>query len=279
MIDFRYIPVIFTIHLVSLVIRAVRQKLFLDAVGLKISLKNNTIIHFASMSMVVTPGASGEVIKTYFLKDKFGHSYTKTIPVVFAEKYYDLLSIITILAIFLFFSYSFDTQAIVFLIAVLLFGIFLIVRNNKMFQMLVPRMQKIPFLKRFANDIYDLQYPFRILCGRRVFVYGWFFGSLFWILDVVTTYLCFLSFHLNYGLVKSTLIIYLPVVIGALSMLPGGIGIVESISTSFLVKSGMSLSMGSALVVFIRLTSLWLFVGIGILTTKFILKKMDKNTI
>ena len=44
-------------------IRSIRQKIFFDSLDIKLSLKQNIKLYFAGMALMVTPGASGELIK------------------------------------------------------------------------------------------------------------------------------------------------------------------------------------------------------------------------
>ena len=74
-------------------IRSMRQKVFFDSLDIKLSIRQNIKLYFAGMSLMVTPGGSGELIKNHILKEKFGHAYTKTIPVLLTEKYHNMWKI------------------------------------------------------------------------------------------------------------------------------------------------------------------------------------------
>ena len=42
--------------------------------------------------MEVTPAGSGKLIKSYYLKKKFGYGISKSFPVFIIERFYDLLA-------------------------------------------------------------------------------------------------------------------------------------------------------------------------------------------
>ena len=105
-----YVFIIIPIVTFSFFIRGFRWMLFLKYLKINIGIKNSFGIYFAGMALMVTPGGSGELIKNHILKEKFGHSYTKTIPVLLTEKYHNMLSVIPILFIY----YIFYLQAQVF---------------------------------------------------------------------------------------------------------------------------------------------------------------------
>jgi len=64
-IDIFYIPLILGFHFLALGIRSIRQKVFFDSVNIKLSTKQNIKLYLAGMSLMVTPGGSGELIKNH----------------------------------------------------------------------------------------------------------------------------------------------------------------------------------------------------------------------
>ena len=52
--------------------------------------------------MIVTPGGSGQIIKSHFLKEKFNEPIQKSLPLVFVERFLDLITISIIIFITLF---------------------------------------------------------------------------------------------------------------------------------------------------------------------------------
>ena len=55
-----YLPFIFSLQIIAVLFRGLRQKTFLDSLGLHLSIKYNMKIQFASLSMIFTPGGAGE---------------------------------------------------------------------------------------------------------------------------------------------------------------------------------------------------------------------------
>ena len=58
--------------------------------------------------------------------------------------------------------------------------------------------------------------------------------------------------------------------LGALSFLPGGLGITEASFTGLLNLQGISLSMAIVIVIIVRLFTLWFGVGIGFIALKLV---------
>ena len=97
--DFDVYKLLFIIPLVitSYFIRAFRWNFLLKNSQVKIGVKESVEIFFSGMAFGVTPAKIGEVVKAHILKKKYSQSISKTAPIVFIERYYDLVGIIIIL--------------------------------------------------------------------------------------------------------------------------------------------------------------------------------------
>ena len=272
-INIFYIPLILGFHFLAMGIRSIRQKVFFDSLNIKLSTKQNIKLYFAGMSLMVTPGGSGELIKNRILKEKFGHSYTKTIPVLLAEKYHNMLSVIPILFFFLLFKESYEILIITSIIAVILFCIFLIVKNQKL---CLNTMSKIPrkwILKEIPDNTSSFYDSLLILFKGKTVFSGLSIGIIAWLADAVAVYFCFLAFDLNFDFIYTTLTNFAPMIVGTILFIPGGLGVLELGMTGLLLQSGIMISTASALVLFIRFMITWSSVIVGIFALK--LAKFD----
>ena len=73
-IRYEFVGIILSLELISLMLRSYRQKKFLESSGIKLSFLANFKICLIGMAMLVTPGGAGMLIKSHFLKKKFGLS-------------------------------------------------------------------------------------------------------------------------------------------------------------------------------------------------------------
>ena len=272
-IDIFYIPLILGFHFLAMGIRSIRQKVFFDSVNIKLSTKQNIKLYFAGMSLMVTPGGSGELIKNRILKEKFGHSYTKTIPVLLAEKYHNMLSVIPILFFFLLFKESYEILIITSIIAVILFCIFLIVKNQKLCLNIMSKIPRKWILKEIPDNTSSFYDSLLILFKGKTVFSGLSIGIIAWLADAVAVYFCFLAFDLNFDFIYTTLTNFAPMIVGTILFIPGGLGVLELGMTGLLLQSGVVISTASALVLFIRFMITWSSVIVGIFALK--LAKFD----
>jgi len=272
-IDIFYIPLILGFHFLAMGIRSIRQKVFFDSLNIKLSTKQNIKLYFAGMSLMVTPGGSGELIKNRILKEKFGHSYTKTIPVLLAEKYHNMLSVIPILFFFLLFKESYEILTITSIIAVILFCIFLIVKNQKLCLNIMSKIPRKWILKEIPDNTSSFYDSLLILFKGKTVFSGLSIGIIAWLADAVAVYFCFLAFDLNFDFIYTTLTNFAPMIVGTILFIPGGLGVLELGMTGLLLQSGIMISTASALVLFIRFMITWSSVIVGIFALK--LAKFD----
>ena len=98
-IKIEYIFFIFLAFSLSIFVKSLRQYFFLKQISIKISFKENIIIYLAGLSMIISPGGMGEIIKSHFLRENHNISISKTSPIVLIERYHDALAIFSILVI------------------------------------------------------------------------------------------------------------------------------------------------------------------------------------
>jgi glycosyltransferase 2 family protein len=269
-IDLLFVPVIIAVHLVSLLVCSVRQKVLLDALDIKLSLRQNIVFQFAGYSLSITPGGIGELIKSHFLKKIHSKDYMETIPVVFAEKYYNLLASVLLITVMLFFRNNLDIQIIVVIIWILLIGALVMIKNQKVFPM--SKIPRVWILKNLLKNVTSFSKILATLSESGIFIKCFCLGLVAVVADAVAIYFCFLAFDIHYNFIDSTLSVVTSITVGAISFLPGGIGVTELSMAGLLVKSGIVVSVALALTIFIRFMITWSSVIIGLITLRFTMK-------
>jgi len=269
---FEYLPLILGIIFASMLVKGIRQKFLLKKIGIELSTKNSILLYLAGMSMIITPGGSGELIKSYYLKKKNGYSQSRTFPLVFVERFYDLLAIVSII----FFTLILFQILEVFIVAIFASGlltvIFFSMRSKRFFSFLTRFIIKIPKISKFVKNIEESYSSFQSLTKSNIpknllmsiFAFG---------MDAVAVYFVFLGFGLDFDFVFTTMINFSSLLFGVLTLVPAGIGVTEVSFVSFLTQEGTSLSLATSIIIMIRLTSIWFATGIGFITTKLLLSK------
>jgi len=108
-----YYFLIFPLTLNGIFITGVRFHFLLKKLEIKMKFFESMILYISGLSLSFTPGGSGAIIKSYFLKKKFGKSISETAPVIIYEKWLEFF-VIVLLTGFLLFFYNFLASQIVF---------------------------------------------------------------------------------------------------------------------------------------------------------------------
>ena len=122
---------IFPITGLTLLVQGWRYKLILEKLDIFLGFKESFLVYAAGLSMTLTPGGAGSIIKSYILKIKTGKSFSSTSPILIYEKWLELVVIISIIGIFLFQVNIFESQ-IIFIIGFSLSAFILFAFKNSM---------------------------------------------------------------------------------------------------------------------------------------------------
>jgi len=262
------IPLIFLASFASFTIRGIRQYFLLKTIGVNISLKNNFQLYFAGLSMLITPGGSGEVVKNVFLREKFNVPISKTAPLVPAERLHDFLAIVTLLGFTLFFFNSITT-IIVFIIGVILISIiFFIFTNSISWNFIKEKIAKRKFFQKVIPDFSESKESMKKLTSIETTARAWAISILGITVESIAVYLSFVALEINMDFLLEIQLVYSSGLMGVLTLLPGGLGVTEGSMIGLLVTNGISLSLASVVVLLIRFSTLWFATVIGFISAK-----------
>tara|TARA_Y100000996_G_scaffold172724_1_gene134237 strand:- start:2257 stop:3186 length:930 start_codon:yes stop_codon:yes gene_type:complete len=266
--DPQYLPIIIPLIPLTWGVLFLRWNLLLKNSDIDIPLKDNFMIFISGFALGVTPGKVGELIKSQLLKNKFNIPRTKTAPLVIVERFYDFFAI-AIISLFgiLVFEYS------IYIFGILAIGIsiFLIVTSSeKIFLKFLNKIEKIKFLKNFSNELPKSFNVIQKSTRGKIFPLSITLSVIFWFLDSIIAYLTLLSFGIDIIDYFVLMSIYTSsIILGVISFLPLGIGVVEGSLVGFLSLNGIEFHLATAVVVFIRFFTRWIGVMAGFIGLKF----------
>ena len=266
--DPQYLPIIIPLIPLTWGVLFLRWNLLLKNSDIDIPLKDNFMIFISGFALGVTPGKVGELIKSQLLKNKFNISRSKTAPLVIVERFYDFFAI-AIISLFgiLVFEYS------IYIFGILTIGItiFLIVTSSeKIFLKFLNKIEKIKFLKNFSNELPKSFNVIQKSTRGKIFPLSITLSIIFWFLDSIIAYLTLLSFGIDIIDYFVLMSIYTSsIILGVISFLPLGIGVVEGSLVGFLSLNGIEFHLATAIVVFIRFFTRWIGVMAGFIGLKF----------
>lgn len=270
-IRFELVLLALCLETLSLFIRSLRQKKFLEYIGIKLSILENTKIYFASMSLIATPGGSGTIIKSHFIKKRHDHRISKTVPIVFVERLQDLLAVVTILSFTFLIFFETASFVIVIISSVLITFVYILFRRKNLLSKFQEKIKKINILQRIVPGP-ELNNSLEVLSRPKPIFIGWLISVISWIIDSLVVVVVFSSFDHDLNFIQVIQFYLTSISYGAISLIPGGIGVTEVSFLGFLTLHGIEVSIASTIVLIVRLSTIWFATILGLVTMKLVLK-------
>jgi uncharacterized protein (TIRG00374 family) len=262
--DYALVPAILGLVLLSYVGRFFRWLYYLKLLKVSVPVGTNAAIFAAGLSMTISPGKLGEVLKSVFVRQTSGAPVARTAPAVVAERATDGTGMVAwgLLGAF---ALDLGPGTLVVFLAVAAFGI--AVLRSKRLSLLAERvLRKLPLLNRFTPHLHDFHASSNELLAARPLVVGTLISFLSWGLECLGVYLCAVGLGVERPFLLVVFVFATSSLIGVLSMLPGGIGAVEAgLTGQFVAVAGLSVGIAVALTLLIRLATLWFATLVGIL--------------
>jgi glycosyltransferase 2 family protein len=261
--DFALVPAILGLVLLSYAGRFLRWLYYLKLLKVSVSLPTNAAIFAAGLSMTISPGKLGEVLKSVFVRQASGAPVARTAPAVFAERATDGTGMVAwgFLGAF---ALGLAPGALVLFLAVAALGI-AVLRSKRLSLLAERALLKLPLLNRLAPHLEDFHASSNELLSSRPLVVGTVISFLSWGLECLAVYLCAVGLDTDMSFLLVVFIFATSSLIGVLSMLPGGIGAVEAgLYGQFVTVAGLPAGQAAALTMIIRLATLWFATLIGI---------------
>ena len=257
-----FLPIIISLVTCSWFVLFTRWHLLLINSKIFIPKKSSFIIYLSGIALTIIPGRIGELIKSQLLKTKFGVPRSKTVPIIILEQLYTLIGLVVI-SFFGIWFFELGMYVIGFFTAVLVFA-FILISSRKIFNKLIVILEKRKFTSKFAEPLSSSYDTIKKSMRGPIVFYASALTVIFWLLEAITVYFVLLSFGIDYIEFLVVIPIYTTsLMLGFLSFLPMGLGVVEGSLASFFSLQGVEVSLSLTLVVVIRLFTRWYSVAAG----------------
>jgi len=269
------LPVLLLLSLMNYFARFYKWDYYLSILKINLSKKDSLLIFMSGLLMSVTPGKIGELLKAYLVKTVNKTPASVTAPIIFAERATDFLSL-TILALVGAYIYDYGRNAALIITIIILIGIF-ILTNRKVFDSLMMVLSKIKFVHKRIESIEQLYHSTYTLLKLKPLLIAVGISVLSWGFECFGYYLVINNVVNTIGVSWSFFSYSFSTIVGAVSMLPGGLGVTEGSFLLMLTSKGLSASDAAATTFITRVVTLWFAVLVGIVAVFFFQKKIRKN--
>ena len=254
-VDLWRVGVVFLLATTSYGVRFLKWEYYLRHLDIEIPLKTSLIVFFSGLMMVVTPGKAGEVWKAWFLRDLRDVPVSQTASVVGAERVTDLIA----LSAFAFLGLLIYQRSSVVLIGVVflfLLGISLLQWRTLCLRVL-GWLEILPIVGSYATELEQFYKNTYTLFQVRPLSIAFLISLIAWGLEGVALWVVLGGFSSEATLLAALFVFGLGSVVGAASLLPGGLAAAEASMVGMLVILGYTQTIAVSATVIIRVGTLW----------------------
>jgi glycosyltransferase 2 family protein len=273
--DLRYLPLILILAPLNYIFRFIKWNYFLKINGIKPDPLVNRYIFMSGLSMTITPGKVGELLKCYLLKEHIGAPVSQTSSIVLAERVTDGLAMVILFLIgIMAFPYG---RNVVTVAAILLVLLIILFQFEVLFNYLLDKLSRFTLFRKSAQFFREFFQSARLMFSGRSLVFAVGIGVISWGFEGLIVFLAVKAFGGEISIFGSFFVIALSSLAGALSFLPGGLGVAEGSIMAVLLLGGISTQVAAATTLLTRFSTLWLGVAIGLIGLLFVQKSLKTS--
>ena len=261
-----YVVPVIALALANYGLRFARWHYYLRRCELNVPLRESVAVYFSGFAMSITPARVGELLKCVLLRDEAGVKMSVSVPVVVADRVSDVVAVCLLVAAGTV-RYSVARGA-----SLLAIGATVLIVAALGYSPWVAGAATRVFRRRFARGseastvvAQEAAGVFAVLLRGRPLLVGIALGVFAWFAECTALYVVL------GGLGSTTVTLYavtfvyaLSTLGGALSLLPGGLGVTEFGMTALLVLFGVARNTAVAAVLIVRLCTLWFAAALGL---------------
>lgn len=258
------IAVLLGLSLVNYGLRAWRWVMLTNALNLGVPVWPNVLYYISGYSLTATPGKAGEAVRLWFLKSGHGIGFSRSAPLMVADRVLDIWAVmlLTLVSFSGFQAYRWYGLALVLLVAAislpvirpqLLEPILLgCTRWTKRYRRLLVRMRRV--LRTMSR-----------LSNWRTYGYTMLPSVAGWWAEAIALYLILHHLGADVSLANAVFVFSFSMIVGAVSMLPGGLGGTEASMVLLLSALGVPIDIALVATAIVRVTTFWFAVALGLL--------------
>ncbi|HEX2963834.1 MAG TPA: lysylphosphatidylglycerol synthase transmembrane domain-containing protein [Ignavibacteriales bacterium] len=261
------LPLLLLLTFVNYLTRFYKWDYYLKVLKVRISKVDSFAIFMSGLIMSVTPGKMGELLKSYLVKQVSNEPISKTAPIVMVERITDFISLVLLALIG---AYVFNYGRII----VIGTGIFfilvtLVISHKRLSFYLIDLIVRIGVLKKHGARIRTAYESVYLLLRPWPLTYMVVISFFSWFLECLGYYIILFNFGLHFNILWPTFVYTFSTIAGAITMLPGGLGVTDGSLTFLLIRNKVPKDIAVSSTFIVRAVTLWFAVLIGVFSVSF----------
>ena len=268
------LPLLLFLSFLNYFTRFLKWDYYLSVVKVKMKKIDSLSTFMSGLIMSVTPAKLGEVLKSVLVKEITGEPISKTAPIILAERVTDFLSLLLIAIAG---AYVFNYGGNITIIVAVFFVILIIIISNKKIALpIINLSERIPLIKKYIHNIHSAYESSYRLLKLKPLILMTILSLISWGFECLGYYFILVNFDVDFGLLWASFSYSFSTIIGAISMLPGGLGLTEGSLTYLLMEKGITADISVATTFIVRAVTLWFAVLVGIISLSFYQRRFGK---
>jgi uncharacterized membrane protein YbhN (UPF0104 family) len=256
------------------VCRAARWLLFSHAMRLHVPRARNALYYVAGFAMTTTPGKLGEALRLWFLRRGHGCRYADTVGLLIADRLWDAVAMASVLCasvawLAAYLWVSFFAAAIVGGVTLLCLKPSVLLAGINIAARWVPGRRRM-----FATGRRALR-KMNCLARPDIFGLGLLLGLIGWFSEGISLFVLLHALHAPVGAGACVFIFAFSMIVGAISVLPGGLGSTEATIAGLLALQGVPVQTAILATAVVRVTTLWFAVCLGMIALPVAMRLTD----
>jgi uncharacterized protein (TIRG00374 family) len=260
----RIVPVMLAMSALNYLMRALRWLLFSRALALRVPAATNVLYYVAGFSMTTTPGKMGEALRLWLLHRFHGCRYEQTTALLVADRLSDAVSTTAIVGVTVFWFAHYASVAVIAVLAVA--GIAALALRPALILWCIDLV--FSGLRRWPRGFVRARRAVRALeslAPPRVFVPALLLGAVGWCSEGLSFFVLLHALGASLNPLACMFIFSFSMLVGAISVLPGGLGSTEATMVGLLASQGVPFETALVATGVVRVTTLWFAVALGLL--------------
>ncbi len=271
------IPILLFISLINFYTKFLKWDYYVNLLNIGLGKLDSLGIFLSSLALSLTPGKIGDFIKSYWVNQLNGYPVRKSAPIIFAERVTDFLSLVFLALVG---ALVFNHEVILVVITgMFFFGVTFLVSRKNLSLKLIDKLENIKLLKNYVVKLRDVYLSSFVLLKPVPLTKMFFLSLISWLVECFGFYIILSNFDKEISIFLSIFIYSFSMIVGAISMLPAGLGITEGSLTLMIIEQGFTKDNAVAVTLLIRLITLWFSILVGVISLMLYRKKLNEKII
>lgn len=246
----------------AVLLRAARWHAYMRLIGAETGFGRSSLYFLSGFSMLLSPGRVGELVRAPLLKRDCGVPVSRTAAAVFVERFCDALASASAIAVAL--AFADVPKAVLAAPLLVAAALVVLVSSHRLLEKLLERASRLRLAGRLVPDPAESMGTVRTLLGRRSLASSVPLSGGVVFVEAAAFYALAGSLGLELDFAASSAAFHASSFIGALSMVPAGLGVFEGGLSGLLLLQGVPEDEGFAASVLLRVVATGLFTAVGL---------------